>query len=60
MFAAMWLCLGGIVLGLAAFGLAALRWGVSSVDGPDSPEWERRQHWYGGRSQASQPIHNAS
>ena len=27
--------------------LSALRWGVSSIDGPNSPEWERRQHWYG-------------
>ncbi len=27
--------------------LSALRWGVSSIDGPDSPEWLRRQHWYG-------------
>jgi hypothetical protein len=27
--------------------LSALRWGVSSIDGPDSPEWERRRNWYG-------------
>jgi hypothetical protein len=27
--------------------MCALRWGVSSIDGPDSPEWERRQFWDG-------------
>lgn len=25
--------------------LAAVRWGVSSIDGPNSPEWERRRSW---------------
>jgi hypothetical protein len=27
--------------------IAALKWGVNSVDDIDSPEWERRQRWYG-------------
>jgi hypothetical protein len=27
--------------------LIALRWGVTSSDPIDSPEWERRQRWYG-------------
>ena len=27
---------------LVAFDLAALRWGVDSTDGINSPEWERR------------------
>lgn len=27
--------------------VCAMRWGVSSIDGPDSPEWERRRLWYG-------------
>ena len=30
---------------LIALGLAALRWGVDTTDGPDSPEWERRRTW---------------
>jgi len=25
--------------------MAALRWSVSSIDGIDSPEWERRRQW---------------
>ena len=25
--------------------MAAMRWGVISLDGPDSPEWERRRNW---------------
>ncbi len=27
--------------------LIALRWSVNSGDTIDSPEWERRQRWYG-------------
>ncbi len=27
--------------------IAALKWSVNSVDDIDSPEWERRQRWYG-------------
>jgi hypothetical protein len=30
-----------------ALALAALRWGVNSADGMNSPEWEHRQRWYG-------------
>ena len=30
-----------------ALSQAALRWGVKSTDGINSPEWERRQRWYG-------------
>jgi hypothetical protein len=32
---------------VALLDLAALRWGVSSIDGPDSPEWARRRIWLG-------------
>jgi hypothetical protein len=32
---------------LVALDLAALRWGFNSNDGMNSPEWERRQRWYG-------------
>jgi len=32
---------------LVALDLAALRWGFKSNDAVDSPEWERRQRWYG-------------
>jgi len=36
-----------ILIALIALALAALRWGVKSTDGINSPEWERRQRWYG-------------
>jgi hypothetical protein len=32
---------------LVVLDLAALRWGVDSTDGMNSPERERRQWWYG-------------
>jgi hypothetical protein len=32
---------------LVAIDLAVLRWGFDSSDGINSPEWERRQRWYG-------------
>jgi hypothetical protein len=32
---------------LIVLDIAAMRWGAISLDGPDSPEWERRQRWYG-------------
>jgi hypothetical protein len=35
------------LLMLIVLGIAANRWGANSLDGPDSPEWERRQRWYG-------------
>lgn len=35
------------LLMLIVLGIAANRWGAISLDGPDSPEWERRQRWYG-------------
>jgi len=35
------------IIMLIVLGIAANRWGVNSIDGPDSPEWERRQRWYG-------------
>ncbi len=38
-----------VVVLLAAFDLAALRWGVDSTDGPDSPEWQARRRWRGWR-----------
>ena len=36
-----------ILIALIALALAALCWGVNSTDGISSPEWERRQRWYG-------------
>lgn len=36
-----------IVVMLVVLDLAAMRWGAISLDGLDSPEWERRQRWYG-------------
>ena len=36
-----------ILIALIALALAALRWGVNSTDGINSPEWERGQRWYG-------------
>ena len=35
------------ILMLIALDIAANRWGINSIDSPDSPEWERRQRWYG-------------
>ncbi len=35
------------ILALILLDLAATRWGADSRDGPDSPEWERRQSWFG-------------
>ena len=35
------------LVALIALALAALRLGVDSTDGINSPEWERRQRWYG-------------
>ncbi|HKF36042.1 MAG TPA: hypothetical protein VKB35_04015 [Ktedonobacteraceae bacterium] len=36
-----------LLMALIVLALGALRWGTSSSDGVDSPEWQRRQHWYG-------------
>ena len=36
-----------LLIGLIVFDVMALRWGFDSRDGIDSPEWERRQSWYG-------------
>ena len=36
-----------LVVFLVVFDLVALRWGLDSSDGLNSPEWERRQHWFG-------------
>ena len=30
---------------LIVFDIAAMYWGFTSSDGPDSKEWERRQQW---------------
>lgn len=35
------------IIVLIVVDLTAIRWGVTSCDTIDSPEWERRQHWYG-------------
>ncbi len=32
---------------MVVFDLVALRWGADSRDGLNSPEWLRRQSWYG-------------
>jgi hypothetical protein len=31
---------------LITLDMVAMRWGAISLDGPGSPEWERRQRWY--------------
>jgi len=36
-----------LLIALIVLTLSALLWGASSFDGVDSPEWERRQRWYG-------------
>ncbi len=36
-----------LLVALIGLDLASLRWGANSNDGFDSPEWERRQRWYG-------------
>jgi len=41
------LYIGGIVLILIVFDLAALRWGVDSRDNINSSEWNQRQNWRG-------------
>ncbi len=35
------------IIMLIVVDLTAIRWGVNSSDNIDSPEWERRQRWYG-------------
>jgi hypothetical protein len=32
---------------LLVLGVAACRWGATSSDGYESPEWKRRQDWSG-------------
>lgn len=34
-----------LLLGFILLDLTALRWGVDSGDGIDSPEWQRRYMW---------------
>ena len=36
-----------LLIGLIVFDVVAMRWGFDSRDSVDSPEWERRQRWYG-------------
>jgi hypothetical protein len=36
-----------ILIALIVLALAASRWGITTTDGIDSPEWERRRYWYG-------------
>jgi hypothetical protein len=36
-----------LLIVLGALEIASLQWGFNSNDGVDSPEWERRQRWYG-------------
>jgi hypothetical protein len=35
------------ILMFIVLGMAAHQWDINSIDSPDSPEWERRQRWYG-------------
>jgi hypothetical protein len=35
----------GLLGGLLLLGYAAVRWGADSIDGVDSPEWNRRRSW---------------
>ena len=37
----------GLLIGLVVFDLVTLRWGTDSRDSVGSPEWERRQSWFG-------------
>ena len=34
-----------LLIVLIALDVAAMLWGAISLDGPDSPEWERRRNW---------------
>ena len=36
-----------LLIALLALGIAANRWGATSSDGINSPEWKRRQDWPG-------------
>jgi hypothetical protein len=36
-----------LVLMFVLFDVAAWYWGASSLDAPDSAEWERRRNWRG-------------
>ena len=36
-----------LLIALVLLDLAAMHWGVFSIDEPNSAEWERRQRWYG-------------
>ena len=33
------------VLAFVLLDMAAMRWGIDSTEGLNSPEWSRRQHW---------------
>ena len=34
-----------LLIGIVVLDIVALRWGIDSRDGLDSPEWERRWRW---------------
>lgn len=36
-----------LLIALMVLGIAAHRWGATSSDGINSPEWKRRQDWLG-------------
>ena len=36
-----------LLIALILLNIAAGRWGATSFDGIDSPEWKRRQEWPG-------------
>ncbi|HLX57284.1 MAG TPA: hypothetical protein VKR83_09690 [Ktedonobacteraceae bacterium] len=35
-----------VLVMLIVLDITVVRWGSNSLDGIDSPEWERRQAWY--------------
>ena len=47
MLEAMWILVA--VVGLVGLDLASMRWGVSSIEGVNNPEWDRRHRWRGFR-----------
>jgi len=36
-----------LLIACVVLSIAAYRWGANSSDGVKSPEWERRQQWFG-------------
>ena len=36
-----------LLMALVVLAIAVQLWGANSADGVNSPEWERRQRWFG-------------